>query len=208
MGVAGDVRSASLEIRPQPTVYVPYRQDAFPFMTLVLKTPATASSLSNAVRAAIWGVDKDQPVGALLTMDEQLSHSMQRRRFSVTLLSIFGSVAALLAAVGLYGVLAFIVSQRRREIGVRIALGATGRDVITDVLGHGLRLAGLGMAIGLALALAVTRLMSALLFGTSPTDVATFAGAATLLSVIAVTASLIPALRASRVDPLVALREE
>jgi putative ABC transport system permease protein len=126
----------------------------------------------------------------------------------VTLLSIFGSVAALLAAVGLYGVLAFIVSQRRREIGVRIALGATGRDVITDVLGHGLRLAGLGMAIGLALALAVTRLMSALLFGTSATDVATFAGAATLLSVIAVTASLIPALRASRVDPLVALREE
>jgi putative ABC transport system permease protein len=208
VGVAGDVRSASLEIRPQPTVYVPYRQDAFPFMTLVLKTPATASSLSNAVRAAIWEVDKDQPVGALLTMDEQLSHSMQRRRFSVTLLSIFGSVAALLAAVGLYGVLAFIVSQRRREIGVRIALGATGRDVITDVMGHGLRLAGLGMAIGLALALAVTRLMSALLFGTSPTDAATFAGAATLLSVIAVTASLIPALRASRVDPLVALREE
>jgi putative ABC transport system permease protein len=208
VGVAGDVRSASLEIRPQPTVYVPYRQDAFPFMTLVIKTPATASSLSNAVRAAIWEVDKDQPVGALLTMDEQLSHSMQRRRFSVTLLSIFGTVAALLAAVGLYGVLAFIVSQRRREIGVRIALGATGRDVIADVLGHGLRLAGLGMAIGLALALAVTRLMSALLFGTSPTDVATFAGAATLLSVIAVTASLIPALGASRVDPLAALREE
>jgi putative ABC transport system permease protein len=208
VGVVGDVRSASLEVKPQPTVYVPYRQDAFPFMTLVIKTPATASSLTNAVRAAIWEVDKDQPVGALLTMDEQLSHSMQRRRFSVTLLTIFGSVAALLAAVGLYGVLAFIVSQRRREIGVRIALGATGRDVITDVLGHGLRLAGLGMAIGLALALAVTRLMSALLFGTSPTDVATFAGAATLLSVIAVTASLIPALRASRVDPLVALREE
>jgi ABC-type antimicrobial peptide transport system permease subunit len=141
-------------------------------------------------------------------MDEQLSHSLQRRRFSVTLLSIFGAVAALLAAVGLYGVLAFIVAQRRREIGVRIALGATGADVIRDVLGHGLRLAALGVSIGLALSLAITRLMSALLFGTSPTDVATFAGAATLLTLIAAIASLIPALRASRVDPLVALRDE
>jgi putative ABC transport system permease protein len=216
VGVVGDVRSASLEITPQPTIYVPYRQDAFPFMTLVMRTAGSAdaspiqrsASLQASVRQAIWQVDKDQPIGAVLTMDEQLSHSMQRRRFSVTLLSIFGVVAALLAAVGLYGVLAFIVSQRRREIGVRIALGATGRDVITDVLGHGLRLAGLGMAVGLALALATTRLMSALLFGTSPTDIATFAGAATLLALIAVAASLVPALRASRVDPLVALRED
>ena len=208
VGVVGDVRSASLELAPQPTLYVPYRQDAFPSMVIVLKTPSAASSLTNAIRAAIWQVDRDQPVGAVLTMDEQLSHSLQRRRFSVTLLSIFGAVAALLAAVGLYGVLAFVVAQRRREIGVRIALGATGRDVIGEVLGHGLRLAGLGVSIGLALALAITRLMSALLFGTSPTDVITFVGAATLLTFIAVMASLIPALRASRVDPLVALRDE
>jgi putative ABC transport system permease protein len=208
VGVAGDVRTASLERQPQPTLYVPYRQDAFPIMTLVLKTSMSAAALTNAIRAAIWQVDKDQPVDAILSMDQQMSNSLQRRRFSVTLLSIFGGVAALLAALGLYGVLAFIVSQRRREIGVRIALGATARDVITDVLGHGLRLAGLGMAVGLALAIAVTRLMSALLFGTSPTDVVTYAGAATLLAVIAVAASLIPALRASRVDPLVALRED
>jgi putative ABC transport system permease protein len=208
VGVVGDVHSASLESAPQPTVYVPYRQDAFPFMTFVIKTPLGASAMTNPVRAAVWSVDKDQPLGALLTMDERLSHSLMRRRFSVTLLSVFGTTAVLLAAVGLYGVLAFVVSQRRREIGVRIALGATGRDVIADILGQGLRLAGLGMAIGLALALAVTRLMSALLFGTSPTDVATFAGAATLLTVIATAASLVPALRASRVDPLVALRDE
>ena len=208
VGVVGDVRSASLELAPEPTFYVPYRQDAFPSMTIVLKTSASAAALTNAIRAAIWEVDKDQPVGAVLTMDEQLSRSLQRRRYSVTLLSIFGAVAALLAAVGLYGVLAFIVAQRRREIGVRIALGATGRDVIRDVLGQGLRLAGLGVSIGLALALAMTRLMSALLFGTSPTDIVTFAGASTLLTGIAVTASLVPALRASRVDPLVALRDE
>jgi putative ABC transport system permease protein len=216
VGVAGDVHSASLESAPQPTVYVPYRQDAFPFMTFVLRVPGSAeaspskwsASLQASVRQAVWSVDKDQPVGALLTMDERLSHSLVRRRYSVTLLSVFGTTAVLLAAVGLYGVLAFVVSQRRREIGVRIALGATARDVITDVLGQGLRLAGLGMAVGLGLSLAVTRLMSALLFGTSPTDVATFAGAATLLAVIAIAASVVPALRASRVDPLVALRDE
>jgi putative ABC transport system permease protein len=208
VGVVGDVHSASLESAPQPTVYVPYRQDAFPFMTFVIKTPLGASALANAVRAAIWSIDKNQPVGALLTMDERLSHSLVRRRYSVTLLSAFGATAVLLAAVGLYGVLAFVVSQRRREIGVRIALGATARDVIADVLGQGLRLAALGMVIGLALALAVTRLMSSLLFGITPTDVATFAGSALLLAIIAVAASLVPALRASRVDPLVALRDE
>src|SRR5207244_12525512 len=158
----------------QPTVYVPYRQDAFPSMVFVIKTPASSAALANQVRAAVWRVDKDQPVGAVLTMDQQLSRSLQRRRFSVTLFSVFGVVAVLLAAVGLYGVLAFIVAQRRREIGVRMALGATGRDVIRDILGHGLRLAALGVSIGLALALALARLMTALLFGTSPTDVVTF----------------------------------
>jgi len=208
VGIVGDVHSASLELASQPTVYVPYRQDAFPFMTFTLKTRAGAPALANAIRAAVWSVDKDQPTGAVLTMDERLSNSMVRRRYSVTLLTAFGATAVLLAAVGLYGVLAFIVSSRRREIGVRIALGATALDVVGDVLGHGLRLTGLGMAIGVALALAVTRLMSTLLFGISPTDIATFAGAAALLAVITIAASLVPALRASRVDPLTALRDE
>jgi len=208
IGVAGDVRSASLESAAQPTVYVPYRQDAFPFMTFVLKTSDASASMANAVRAAVWSVDEEQPVGTIMTMDERLSNSMARRRYSVTLLSAFGSTAILLAAVGLYGVLAFIVSQRRREIGVRIALGATARDVIGDVLRQGLRLTALGMAIGTALALVVTRLMSALLFGIGATDAVTFAGAAALLAVMAAAASLVPALRASRVDPLAALRDE
>jgi putative ABC transport system permease protein len=208
VGVAADVHSASLETAPQPTIYVPYRQDAFPSMTFVMKSPVGAAAMANAVRAAVWTVDKGQPVGAILTMDERLSNSLTRRRYSVTLLSAFGVTAVLLAAVGLYGVLAFVVSQRRREIGVRIALGATARDVVTDVLGQGLRLAALGMAVGLALALAVTRLMSSLLFGIGAGDIATFAGSALLLTVIAVAASLVPALRASRVDPLVALRDE
>jgi putative ABC transport system permease protein len=208
VGIVGDVRSASLEASAQPTVYVPYRQDAFPFMTFALRTNDASPAIANAIRAAVWSVDKDQPIGAVLTMDQRMANSMVRRRYSVTLLTAFGATAVLLAAVGLYGVLAFIVSHRRREIGVRIALGATAGNVIADVLGHGLRLTALGIAVGVGLALVATRLMSALLFGVGATDVATFAGAAALLAIIAAAASLVPALRASRVDPLVALRDE
>src|SRR4029077_18674787 len=162
----------------------------------------------NAVRNTIWQVDKDQPVGAVLTMDEQLSNSLTRRRFSVTLLSAFGVVAVSLAAIGLYGVLAFIVAQRRREIGVRMALGAQPRDVVADVLGQGLRVRGGRIVIRIGLALAATRLLHTLLFGTSPTDVLTYATVATLLVVVAIGASVVPALRASGVDPWIALRDE
>lgn len=208
VGIAGDVRSTSLDVAPPPTIYVPYRQDAFPAMTFVVRSEAPAAAIAADVRAAFASVDRNQPIGAVRTMDEQMAGSLSDRRFAVTLLTAFGAAAMLLAAVGLYGVLAFVVSQRRREIGVRIALGASTRDVIVDVVGDGLRLAGIGLAAGVVLAAGVTRLMSALLFGTSPTDLATFAGAAVLLGVVAVAASLAPALRASSVDPLVALREE
>jgi len=208
VGVVNDVHSASLEAPPKPTVYVPYRQQPFPFMTFVLRTTAPATAMSAAIRAAIWQVDRDQAVAAVRTMDEQLSHSLTLRRFSVTLLAAFGVLAVTLAAVGLYGVLAFIVAQRRREIGVRMALGASPRHVITDVLGQGLRLAAVGVAVGLVLALAATRLLASTLYATSATDVATFASVSLLLIVIAAAASLVPALRASRVDPLIALRED
>jgi putative ABC transport system permease protein len=177
-------------------------------MTFVVRTTMPASAMSGAMREAIWRVDKDQPVGAVRTMDQELASSLTRRRFSVTLLAAFGITAVALAAIGLYGVLAFIVAQRRREIGVRMALGARPRNVIADVLGQGLRLAGVGVAIGLVLALAATRLLSSMLYGTSATDVATFASVSLLVVVVAVAASLVPALRASRVDPLVALRED
>ena len=210
VGVVGDVHAAALDKAPQPTVYVPYRQDPWPSMvfTLRVQNSERSASLQASVRDAIWQVDKDQPVGAILTMDEQLSRSLTRRRFSVTLLSAFGIVAVALAAIGLYGVLAFIAAQRRREIGVRMALGAQPRDVIADVMGQGLRLAGLGVVIGIGLALAGTRLLGSLLFGTSPTDALTFAAVATLLVAVAGAASLVPALRASRVDPIIALRAE
>jgi putative ABC transport system permease protein len=182
VGVVGDVHSASLDEPPQPTIYVPYRQDPWPSMVFALRTTAAPSMLASAVRDAIWRVDPDQPIGLIRTMDEQLSNSLTRRRFSVTLLSAFGVVAVSLAAIGLYGVLAFIVAERRREIGVRMALGARPRDVVADVMGHGMRLAGLGIVAGIGLSLAATRLLNTLLFGTSATDVATFAAVATLLS--------------------------
>jgi len=208
VGVVGDVHAASLDAPVRPTVYVPYRQDAFPFMTFVMRTAADPAAIAGPIRQAIWQVDREQPVGDVMTMDRRLSESLSRRRFGVTLLTAFGVVAVALAAIGLYGVLAFIVAQRRREIGVRMALGATAREVIVDVMGHGLRLAFVGVAIGIALAIAVTRLMQTLLYGTSATDAATFAAVATILIVIAAGASALPALRASRLDPLVALREE
>jgi putative ABC transport system permease protein len=216
VGVVGDVHHASLAAEAQPTLYVPYRQDPWPSMTFVLRmkaatsygSPAAAAGMEAAVRNAIAVLDKEQPVGAIRSMDQQLSRSLSRQRFSVTLLTAFGVIAVALAAIGLYGVLAFIVAQRRREIGVRIALGASARDVVGDILGHGLRLAAIGMAIGLALAFAVARLMSTLLFGIGAADVVTFAGASALLAAIAAAASLIPALRASRVDPLLALRDD
>jgi putative ABC transport system permease protein len=216
VGVVGDVHAAALDRAPQPTIYVPFRQDPWPSMVFTLRMDARTrgaelasdAGLHTSIRDAIWSVDKDQPIGAILTMDEQLSKSLTRRRFSVTLLSGFGIVAVSLAAIGLYGVLAFIVAQRRREIGVRMALGAQARDVIADVMGQGLRLAGYGVVIGIALALAGTRLLNSMLFGTSPTDVVTFVAVAGLLVAIAAAASLVPAVRASRVDPLIALRDE
>jgi ABC-type antimicrobial peptide transport system permease subunit len=137
-----------------------------------------------------------------------MANSVSRRRFAVTLLSIFGLVAVALAAVGLYGVLAFVVAQQRREIGVRMALGATPRAMVGRIVGEGLRLALYGVAVGLALAAAATRLLASQLFGVSRTDAVTYASVATLLIVVAAAASLVPAIRASRVDPLVALRDE
>ena len=208
VGVVGDVRHQSLDAAPNPTFYVPYRQDPWTTMMFALKTSMPADAMRRAIENAIARVDKDQPVGATPTMDELLSRTLARRRFGVTLLTAFGAIAVALAAVGLYGVLAFIVGERRREIGVRMALGAQPRDIIAELLREGLRLAGFGVVAGIVLALATGRLLNALLFGTSPTDAVTFLSGSALIVTIAACASLIPAVRASRVDPLVALRDE
>jgi len=141
-------------------------------------------------------------------MDEWLADSAAQPRLNAVLLVVFAAVAMLIAVIGIYSVLAYSVNQRTREIGLRMALGARARDVITDVLGQGLRLALIGVGAGIVLALAATRLLRSLLYGTSPTDAATFVAVATLLVAVAAGASFVPALRASRVDPLTALRDE
>jgi putative ABC transport system permease protein len=208
VGIVGDVHHESLDAAPQPTFYMSHHQDPWAAMLFALRLSVPADSVRRAIQTAIVQVDPDQPVGAMLTMEEFLGRTLAPRRFGVTMLTAFGMVAVALAAVGLYGVLAFIVGERRREIGVRMALGALPRDIVTSLLGEGLRLAAAGVVVGVGLALAATRVLASLLFGTSPTDAATFIGAAVLMVAIAAAASLVPALRASRVDPLVALRDE
>jgi predicted permease len=208
VGIVGDVHHESLDAAPHPTFYMSHHQDPWAAMLFALRLSVPADSVRRAIQTAIAQVDPDQPVGAMLTMEEFLGRTLAPRRFGVTMLTAFGTVAVALAAVGLYGVLAFIVGERRREIGVRMALGALPRDIVTSLLGEGLRLAAAGVVVGVGLALAATRVLASLLFGTSPTDAATFIGAAGLMVAIAAAASLVPALRASRVDPLIALRDE
>jgi putative ABC transport system permease protein len=210
VGVVGDVKQASLAMSETDAVYTTPAQWYFTddTMSLVVRARGDAASFAPAIRSAIWSVDKDQPITRVATMDSLLAATAAARRFALVLFEAFGFVALVLAAVGIYGVLSGSVAERTREIGIRIALGAQWRDVLQLVVRQGLQLALIGVAIGLAGAFAVTRLMTSLLFGVSATDPATFFFIATLLTAVALVASYIPARRATKVDPLVALRYE
>jgi putative ABC transport system permease protein len=165
-------------------------------------------SLATTVRRTVWEIDKDQPVSDISSMDEVVSQSVARQRFSMLLLGVFAGLALVLAAVGIYGVMSYSVAQRTREIGIRMALGAQRSDVLKMTVGQGLRLVFTGVAIGLAAAFVLTRVMSTLLFGVTPTDALTFFSVSIVLVSVAVLASYIPAVRATRVDPMFALRYE
>jgi putative ABC transport system permease protein len=208
VGVVGDVKHNSLDGPELPQLYVPYAQRPFIFATLVVRTQPEPMSLANAVRGAVWSVDKDQPVWKVRTLEFLINRSANQNRFVILLLSAFSALALVLAAVGIYGVISYSVSQRTQEIGVRLALGAQQRDVFRLVVGQGMILAVIGVAIGLAAAFGLTRLMSGLLFGVSATDPATFASISLLLIGGALLACYIPARRATKVDPMVALRYE
>jgi putative ABC transport system permease protein len=209
VGIVKDVRQFELNAEPRPQMYVSYRQaDFFAPEDLVVKTEVEPSSMAAAVRKAVWEIDKDQPISNIKTMDEILAESIARQRFSMLLLGVFAGVALLLAAVGIYGVMSYSVAQRTHEIGIRMALGAQTSAVLKLAVGYGLKLVVAGVLIGLVAAFALTRLMSTLLFGVTPTDPVTFALISLLLVVVAAAASYIPARRATKVDPLIALRYE
>ena len=211
IGVAGDVKHFGLNEPEAPAVYTPYAQSQQPWkrwMYLVVRSDADPSTLVNLVKNQIWTVDNQIPVTRVQTMREIMAASVAGQRFNMLLLGIFASVALALAGVGIYGVISYSVTQRTHEIGIRMALGAQTRDVLKLILGQGLLLAAIGVVIGVAGAFALTRVMSSLLFGVSATDPATFTVVALLLIAVALLASYIPARRAMKVDPMVALRYE
>ena len=183
-------------------------QDPWNAMILVARTTVDPASLSAALRQQVWAIDKDQPVFDVKTMREVRSTSMAIYSFSSVMLAIFAGVALVLAAVGIYGVMAFAVTQRTQEIGIRMALGARTADVLKLVVTHGMKLALLGMVIGLAGSWALTRFIEKLLVGVQPTDLLTFSLVSVCLLVAAFVACYLPARRATKVDPLVALRYE
>jgi putative ABC transport system permease protein len=208
IGLVGNVRHFGLDIEVAPEMYVSYLQSPWPSMTIVVRSSADTGSVISAVREAIWAEDKNQPISNVTTMEQRISASTAARRFGMLLLALFAAVALVLAAVGIYGVMSYAVAQRTHEIGVRVALGAQRRDVLRLVVGQGLKLVLLGLGLGLAGALALTRFLKTLLFGVSATDPLTFVGIAVLLALVALLACYIPARRATKVDPLIALRSE
>jgi putative ABC transport system permease protein len=208
IGVVGDVRHYDLETAANMQLYLPYKQTPSQMMTFVVRSRGDASKQATAVRDGIWAVDKDQPVYNVKTMEQLVAASVAQRRFVMMLLGSFAVIAMFLAAVGIYGVMSYTVTQRTHEIGIRMALGAQGADVLKLIVGQGMRLALFGIALGLIGAVATTRIISSLLYGVTATDPLTFACVAALLCGAALLACYIPARRAMRVDPMTALRYE
>jgi predicted permease len=208
VGVVGVVKQYGLEMDGKIATYFSEQQNPGRGMFLVARRSSDEALLSAAITREIHGVDPTAVVYGIRSMQDRLHDSLARQRFASTMLSAFASFALLLAAVGLYGVMSYLVSQGTRDIGLRIAIGARPSDILRMVVQQGMALSALGILAGLAGAAAVTRVMANLLFGVSAMDVATFAAVPGILAAVAFAATAIPALRATRVDPMVALREE
>jgi len=208
VGVVADVKQAGLDVPPKPEYYVPQEQAGGPSGSLVIRTAGEPLGLAAAVRREIWAVDRDASITEIQRMEDILDREVSQRRFQMLILVSFAGSALLLAAIGIYGVLSYLVAQRRREIGLRMALGATTPAILGNVLGQVGVLIACGLALGLAASLALTRMMSSLLFGVTATDPATFLGVPLLLAVIGLAAGYFPARRAMGVDPALTLRDE
>src|SRR5580693_977394 len=208
VGVVGRVKQDALDSDPRIAFYFPHSQYTTPAMNVVLRSNVAPAALTSAIKKEIRELDPDLPIYNVRTMDERVQESLARRRFSMVMLGLFAALALALATIGIYGVMAYMVNQGTREIGIRLALGATQKNILQLILRQGMILALTGVAIGLAGAFALTRLMRSLLFGVRSTDPLTFIAIAALLAVIALLASYIPARRAARIDPMVSLRCE
>jgi predicted permease len=211
VGVVGDVRQAGLNSESLPELYTPFTQEHQRWVrprVLSVRTTGDPLRLVAAVKNQIWAVNRDQPINDVRTMEEIVNHWLAPRRFNLLLLGAFGALALALASAGIYGVISYAVSQRTREIGVRVALGAQSRDILKLIVGQGIGLTLGGVVIGLLISFALTRWMESLLFGVSTTDTLTFAGVAFLLTFVAMLACYVPARRATKVDPMAVLRSE
>ncbi len=209
VGVVGNVRHTALESSPRPEIYLAFGQAHWPSAFMAVRTfLSDPTALTSAAQNAVWSVDKNVPLDRVQTMVQVIANSALRRKFTMLLLTIFAGLAMLLAAIGLYGVMAYSVSQRTREIGIRMALGAQRDDVLKLVVKQGMSLAGIGVLLGIAVSLGLTRLIAGLLFGVSATDPLTFVLVALCLAGVALLANYVPARRAAKVDPMVALRYE
>jgi len=210
MQVVGVVQDVKHELQAPVTAdyYLPHAQDVWSSMVLVARTKAEPLSLASDMRQQVWSLDKDQPVFDVRTMEQVRAFSVSLHSFSAGSLGIFAGIALLLAAIGIYGVMSYAVMQRTQEIGIRMALGARAADVLKLVVRNGMSLALIGVVAGLAGAYGITRLLASLLFGVTPTDLLTFGSVTLGLLLVALLACYIPARRATKVDPLVALRYE
>ena len=208
VGIVSDARRRSLDAPPRAAVYLPYTQFVLPYMGAVVRTDRGAAAVASAVRSAVAQIDPDLPIGDVKTMEQIIEESTGEPRFRSFLIASFAALALLLAGVGVYGLTSFTVTQRVPEIGVRLALGASPRHVFAQVIGQGLRLAVIGVVLGLVVAAAATTLVRGLLFNTSPTDPFVYAALSALLLAMAALACYVPARRAMRVDPMTALRSE
>jgi putative ABC transport system permease protein len=207
IGVVGDVRFLGLDTAAQPAFYRPSAQFPLGQMVVLARTDGDPSALAAAARDAVWSLDPDLPVADTGTMAQHFDNAIAQPRFTMLLIGLFGALALGLAALGVYGMLSYYVAERTHEIGVRVAIGARGQDVVGLVVGRGARLMMVGMGLGLAGAAAVSRLMTSVLFEVSPLDAATFVGVALSLGAVTMAASYLPARRAAKVDPITALRQ-
>jgi putative ABC transport system permease protein len=216
VGVAGDVRYRGQDAEPVPQVFVPYQQEPYrslpypqaPFVSLVVRTATDPASLTAAMQAGIWAVDKDQPVLHIQTMDQALSQSLANRRVYLLLLGCFAAIALVMATAGIYGLISYAVARRTQEMGIRVALGASVARILTLVLRNGMLLTLIGIVMGIAGSLVLTKVISGLLYGITATDTPTYIATVLLFAAVALIATLIPARRAATIDPAVAIRHE